>query len=183
MALLTAAPALAVAPIADAFAAEAYVTKDGTARITVDAEGNFTIVASPTGISSSRAARIVCRGAFGGKPYDHPHPGHSSKKKKKKINAHLAVKCTGPGAGATVVTVTSRMSDGRRIGNASTKTGRGSARVGGDLVCLRQKRSYRALGTISIKFPPRYVPPTASGALKSVSKPFKQGKKRICVKP
>lgn len=179
-ALLTAAPALAVAPLANASAAEAYVIEDGTARITVDPQGNFTIVASPTG-PSSRANTINCKGAFGGKPYDYPHPGHSSKKKK--INAHLSVKCTGAGAGATVVTVTSRMSDGRRIGKPSTKTGRGGARVGGDLVCLKKKRSYRALGTVSIKFPPKYTPPTAGGTVKSVSKPFKKGKKSICVKP
>ncbi|MCD0450561.1 hypothetical protein LO762_15380 [Actinocorallia sp. API 0066] len=171
-ALLTAAPALA---------AESYVTEDGTARITVDAEGDFTIVASPAA-PSSRAGEIVCTGAFRNrKPYDHPHAGHSSDRKK--VNAHLSIKCTGPGAGATVVTLTSRMSDGRRIGKASTKTGRGGARVGGDLVCLKQKRTYQALGTISIKFPPRYTPPAASRTVKSPSKPFKQGKKKLCVKP
>ncbi|MBO2446012.1 hypothetical protein J4573_02850 [Actinomadura barringtoniae] len=154
----------------------------GTAGL--DDEETFTFTAEPAeaGILSGAAARITCKGSFkGSRAYDAPHPAASSKKRK--INAHLSVTCTGPGAGATLVTVSSRMTDGHRAGKASSKRGFGKARTGGDLACVKSKRAYRAVGLVVIKFPPRYSPPSATGRPSSVAKAFKRNGKGICVKP
>ncbi|MGI5164478.1 hypothetical protein ACQEU3_09005 [Spirillospora sp. CA-253888] len=145
---------------------------------------DFTFTARPTGVGAQAAAAAVinCRGSFkGNKAYDAPHPGASSKKRK--INAHLSITCTGAGAGATHVTVSSRMVDGHRAGKASTGKGFGKARTGGDLACIKSKRAYQAKGVVLIKFPPRYSPPTATAKLSSVVKAFKRNGKGICVKP
>ncbi len=144
---------------------------------------DFTFTARPAGVGAQAAAAVInCRGSFkGNKAYDAPHPGASSKKRK--INAHLSITCTGAGAGATHVTVSSRMVDGRRAGKASTGKGFGKARTGGDLACVTSKRAYQAKGVVLIKFPPRYNPPTATAKLASVAKTFKRNGKGICVKP
>ncbi|MQY03284.1 hypothetical protein [Actinomadura macrotermitis] len=142
----------------------------------------FTARSTAAGIQSSAASVITCRGSFkGGKPYDAPHPGASSKKRK--INAHLSVTCTGTGAGATRVTVSSVMIDGHRAGKASTGSGWGKARTGGDLACVKSKRAYQAVGRVVIKFPPRYTPPSATLSARSLAKAFKKNGKGICVKP
>ncbi|GAA2636095.1 hypothetical protein SMC26_39160 [Actinomadura fulvescens] len=172
-----ASPGSPAAPVAGSLGAE---VSQGSA---VDDE-TFTITAQSTGASlqGGAAARITCTGSFkGNRPYDSPHPGASSKKRK--INAHLSVTCTGVGAGATLVTVSSRMTDGRRAGKASTGRGFRKARTGGDLACVSSKRAYRALGLVIIKFPPRYSPPSARATPRSIAKAFKKNRKGICVKP
>ncbi|MFI0453517.1 hypothetical protein [Actinomadura sp. 6N118] len=169
-------------PVAGGLGAE--LLQDAAIPTSTDDEQTFTITAQSTaaGLQSGLAARIVCRGSFkGSRPYDAPHPGASSKKRK--INAHLSVTCTGPGAGATLVTVSSRMTDGRRAGKASTRRGLGKARTGGDLACVKSKRAYRAVGLVVIKFPPRYSPPSATHKAASIAKAFKKNGKGICVKP
>ncbi|MGK5555079.1 hypothetical protein ACSNOI_26020 [Actinomadura kijaniata] len=164
-------------------AAPATGTQGPVASTSTDGEEVFTFTARSTapGAKSGAADVITCKGAYrGGKWYDAPHPGASSKKRR--INAHLSVTCTGGGAGATHVTVSSRMVDGRRAGKVSTSKGLRSAKTGGDLACVSSKRGYQAKGVVFVKFPPRYSPPTATGTPVSIIKAFKKGKKGICVK-
>ncbi|MFC9970011.1 hypothetical protein ACFVH6_03810 [Spirillospora sp. NPDC127200] len=175
--------------LADTGSAAAPVAATGPSQdlaVSADvADGeSFTFTARPTGVGAQAAAAAVinCRGSFkGNKAYDAPHPGASSKKRK--INAHLSITCSGTGAGATYVTVSSRMTEGRRVGKASTGKGFRKARTGGDLACVKSKRAYQAKGVVLIKFPPRYSPPTATAKLSSVVKAFKRNGKGICVKP
>ncbi|GAA1532667.1 hypothetical protein GCM10009678_13760 [Actinomadura kijaniata] len=171
----------AAAPAAESLGAG---TPQGpVASTSADGEEVFTFTARSTapGAKSAAADRITCKGAYrGGKYYDAPHPGASSKKRR--INAHLSVTCTGGGAGATHVTVASRMVDGRRAGKVSTDKGFRSAKTGGDLACVSSKRGYQGKGYVYVKFPPRYSPPAASLNPVSIIKAFKKGKKGICVK-
>jgi hypothetical protein len=134
-------------------------------------------------ITSDKArARIVCRGAFRrNRAYDAPHPSKSSQRKR--INAHLSIVCTGPGAGATHVTVVSRMTAGKRVGAPGRDSGLGRARTGGDLACVTKKRAYVALGNVHIKFPPRYSPPTATASVRSPVRAFRKNRNGICIKP
>lgn len=125
----------------------------------------------------SRAVKIItCKGS-----YDHPHPGVSSGRTA--INAHLTVKCAGGDANKTKVTVSSRMTDGKRSGKVSSSSGnRGYARVGGDLVCVKQKRAYRAIGTARITFPKGYTKVVQKSGAKSKKKSFKQQSNRNCAR-
>ncbi|MDR2257400.1 MAG: hypothetical protein LBE25_15585 [Arthrobacter sp.] len=123
--------------------------------------------------AKSGASIIVCVGK-----YDNPHPGSSSKKRS--VNAHLIVKCTGPNAKGTKINVGSRMTDGKRLGKTSKAKGNGSARVGGDLSCVAQKRAYRAYGVATFKYPAGYTPATGSGGAKSAAKAFRKNAKGLC---
>lgn len=180
-ALLLLAPGQAAAvPVSGT--AESVPTARAASPALAPSEGEaFTIVAHRKAAPGQRAAVITCTGSFNGRPYDHPHPGKSSNRRA--INAHLAITCTGTGAGLTHVTVTSRMVDGRRAGAPDTDRGFRSARTGGDLRCVSQKRRYQAKGSIFIKFPPRYTPATATGSPVSVIKAFKRGPGGKCIRP
>ena len=157
--------------VAEAADLEAAVESSGEAG-----EG-FVIVKAeaPVGGLGARAVKIItCRGS-----YDHPYPGASSGRTA--INAHLTVQCTGGDANRTKVTVSSRMTDGKRVGGFSKSTGnKGYARVGGDLVCVKQKRAYQAVGTAHITFPKGYTKISQKSGAKSKKKSFKQQSNRNC---
>jgi hypothetical protein len=143
--------------------------------------GALTWTATRSG-AGARADVISCHGAFtGSKAYDAPHPSKSSHRRR--VNAHLSIVCTGGGAGATLVTVTSRMVDGHRVGAPSTKSGLRRARTGGDLRCIRKKRAYQAKGRVHIEFPPGYEPPTATAHPRSVIRVFRRAASGRCVRP
>jgi hypothetical protein len=156
-------------------------TGEATSATRTTPTGALSWTATRSG-SSSRADVISCHGAFKGhKAYDAPHPGRSSHRRK--VNAHLSIVCTGGGAAATLVTVTSRMVDGHRVGAPGTRSGLGRARTGGDLRCLKKKRAYQAKGTVKVKFPPGYEPPTATAHPRSVIRVFKRAASGRCRRP
>lgn len=171
----TAAPpaALAVEQEPDGFVIGEAVRADGVSadardRVHAIADGRTTLDALPTAVSGLKT--ITCKGR-----YDYPHAGDSSGFKR--VNAHLIVTCTGTvplDAQFTQITASSRMTDitGGRLGLVSTKSGRGSLRVGGDLACLAATRSYQAVGSVSLLFPPGYTPGATKSGAKSVIRDF-----------
>jgi hypothetical protein len=154
-----------------------------TAPTTAAPTGALTLTATRASTGTKAAADVIsCHGAFKGhRAYDAPHPSKSSNRRR--INAHLSIVCTGGGAGATLVTVTSRMVDGHRVGVPGTDSGLRRARTGGDLRCLKKKRAYRAKGRVHITFPPGYEPPTASARPRSVIRVFKRAASGQCRRP
>ena len=139
----------------------------------------FTVAASRAD-EAGATGLITCRGAFrDGRAYDRPYASKSSDRQR--INAHLAIVCEGARAGETRVKVTSRMKDGRRVGEAESDTGFRTARTGADLGCVRQQRSYWARGEVLITFPDGYDPPSASASPVSVKRAFKRSG-GVCVR-
>lgn len=140
----------------------------------------FVIVAAKEqgdGVSAQATKIITCRGS-----YDHPHPGTSSGQTA--INAHLTVRCTGGDANKTKVKAQSRMTDQKRLGKVSTGTGnKGFVKIGGDLVCLKKKRAYQAVGTAHITFPKGYTKISQKSGAKSKKKSFKRLNNGNCTKP
>lgn len=160
------------APSAKQLASAANV-KLTPGEFVISAATNRAPAAATSMRATSRVSIIVCVGK-----YDNLHPGSSSKKRA--VNAHLIVKCTGPNAKGTKINLASRMTDGKRLGKTSTAKGNGSARVGGDLRCVSQKRAYRAYGVATFKYPAGYTPATGSGTAKSAAKAFRKNAKGLC---
>lgn len=163
----------AAEPESDGFVIGEAVRVDGVsadARELVDAiaDRRTTVDAVPEAVSGLKT--ITCKGR-----YDYPHAGESSGYKR--VNAHLIVTCTGTvalDAQFTQITASSRMTDitSGRLGLVSTKSGRGSLRVGGDLACLAATRTYQAVGSVSLLFPPGYTPGATKSGAKSVTRDF-----------
>lgn len=139
--------------------------------------GAITLTATRAEVGSKAAADVInCRGG-----YDTPHAASSTAKRT--VNAHLKITCTGGGAWLTLVTVTSRMVDGHRVGAPSSTTRLRVARTGGDLRCIKKKRGYQAKGRVHIDFPEGYEPPTATARARSVVRAFKRALSGKCVRP
>jgi hypothetical protein len=154
--------------IGEAIAAEGGASYAARDLVTRAATGEVQISAVPLAMSGVKT--ITCRGT-----YDYPHAGASSARKK--VNAHLIVTCLGTvplDAQFTQLRGSSRMLDvtDGRVGAVSTKSGRGSLRVGGDLACLAKTHSYQAVGTTSIVFPPGYTPGSSKTGAKSTKRKF-----------
>ncbi len=118
--------------IAEAIAVEDAASPRARELVRKAAAGDVSIASVPMSVSGVKT--ITCKGS-----YDYPHAGKSSARKK--VNAHLIVTCRGTvaiDAQYTQITGSSRMLDltDGRIGAVTTKTARGSLRVGGDLACL-----------------------------------------------
>lgn len=124
--------------IAQAIAAEDSASPRVRKLVSQVATGEVPIASVPLSVSGVKT--ITCRGS-----YDYPHAGKSSARKK--VNAHLIVTCQGTvalDAQFTQITGSSRMLDltDGRAGAVTTKTARGSLRVGGDLECLAAAHRY-----------------------------------------
>lgn len=176
--------AILLPPVAEADHPErtrTYSTDDLTALVDAG-KASSTVRLSATRKGVTGDEDIECVGAFrNNQSYDSPHPGKSSNRRA--INAHLAINCSGPGFIMTKVHVESVMIDGRRAGELDDDDGMGKARTGGDLRCVKSKRSYQAKGFVHVTFPPGYSPPVGVARPVSPIKSFKRAPTGRCVRP
>ena len=123
------------------------------------------VVGSAVEDGPAPAARGIASTGIGGKliacfgKYDYPHPSAGSEYTA--INAHLSVWCESnddpAGAKATHIMIGSRMTDEKRVGKTSPAQGAGRVvKIGGEISCLKEKRTYQPIGYIGVTFPPTY---------------------------
>ena len=92
------------------------------------------------------------------------------------LRAVKVINCTRSGTVAadvhwTLVRVQSRMTDtSGRVGAISSASGRGYARIGGDLACTAKVHGYTAVGKATLTYPPGYVPGVTTMGAKSATK-------------